>query len=420
MRRTLTIAALAIVALGLIVVGYFYFFNGSGGLVAQTGTGANPFGTPSQDTSSGGQGADTTQNTADTPIAGTLIAPHLVKITSSPVAHGVLIINASTTAPVALASTTDATSTDTGPTFRTEVRYIDRQSGNMYTYNVMQGTSVRLTNHTAPGVQETAWLSDGSDAFIRFLTVDPDKTEHIDTYVLPADGTDGRFLARDLSQVLAQGTQTVFTFMPSTSGSVGTISKPDGSGGGTVFTSLLSALHVSFAGTNLLAYTKPSASVNGYAFLIDRKTGAFTKILGPLPGLTALPSPSGKLVLVSSLSGSSLSLSVFDTATHTTIALPVATLTEKCVWSPDNQSAYCAVPTALPSGKLPDGWYQGTIAFSDRLWKIDLIARAATLVANLPELTKEPIDAISLSVDPNESTLTFVNKRDDSLWAYRF
>ena len=411
MRRTLTIAAIAIVVAGLLFLGYYYFFANTGsGITVENGAPTQtPFGTPGQNAPAP-TGSDTTSGTSST-IAGTQVAPHLIMITSSPVAHGFLVLDAATTSPA-----TSATST---PSSGTSVRYIDRTSGNMYAYNVTEGTSVRLTNHTAPGVEEAAWVADGSLAFIRFLTSDTDKSEHIDTYALPADGTDGRLLARDLSEVLTQG-NTLFTFMPSTSGSVGTVSKTDGSAAATLFTTALASLQFSFAGTNLFAYTKPSAQTNGYAFLVDRKSGAFAKIVGPLSGFAALPSPSGAQLLVSYLNNGVLTLALFDAKTHAFTTLPVATLAEKCVWAPDGQSAYCGVPTALSVQNLPDSWYQGTVAFSDRLWKIDLVARAATLVANLPELTKTPVDATSLTIDKNENTLVFMNKRDGSLWAYSF
>ncbi len=417
MRRTLTIVAIAIVVFGVAVLVYFMFFSGSGaGLVVDTGASTgNPFGSPGGDTS--GPSTDSSTSSVDssaTPIAGTQIAPHLLKITPGPVARGFLVLNASTTAPVALASTTV---TAPARNFSTEVRYVARESGNMYSYNLTEGTSVRLTNHTAPGVQETSWANDGSVAFIRFLTIDTDKTEHIDTYALPGDGSDGRLLARDLSEVLTQGTNTLFTLMPSTSGSLGVISKPDGSVPTTLFSSSLSALQLFFSGTNLVAYTKPSADLSGYAFLVDRKTGSFSKFAGPFPGLTVLPSPSGKQMLLSYLAQGILSLKLFDATTRITSSLPVSTLSEKCVWAPDGESAYCAVPVSLEDG-LPDTWYRGTVSFSDRIWKIDLVARAALLVADLPQLSKDPVDAVSLTLDRNESTLVFMNKRDGSLWAY--
>ena len=88
------------------------------------------------------------------------------------------------------------------------------------------------------------------------------------------------------------------------------------------------------------------------------------------------------------------------------------------MWSADGADAYCASPVSVPTGTLPDDWYQGTTAFTDRLWKIDFTARAATQVADLPTLISTPVDAVSLTVDQGETELVFMNKSDDSLWAY--
>lgn len=424
MRRILTILAVLIVIAGCAVAVYIFFFsNANPGLVVDDGIySENPFGTPGEDVSSdtvpgNEEGGEGTSTDTPGPIAGVRVAPNLIKITPGPVARGILVTNASTTPVASLASTTE--DIPSGPSFVTKAHYIDRQSGNMYVYNVTEGTSERVTNHTAPGVQEVSWLSNGSLAFLRFLVAEGG-IEHIETYALPADGSEGRFLARDLSEVAVRGNDTLFTLTQSTSGSVGSLAKPDGSGTVTLFSSPLSAVEVAFAGTNMLAHTKPSRVMGGYVFLVQRPSGTFSKLLGPLFGVTALPSYTGKQLLVTHVVNGAPVLSLFDVETRTTTTLPVATLTEKCVWAPDGLSAYCAVPISLSASgnNLPDSWYQGTVSFSDRLWKIDLTARVATLVANLPDLTDDPVDAVSLSLDAKETTLVFLNKRDGSLWAY--
>jgi hypothetical protein len=418
MRRVLTILAVVIVLIGAAVPIYYFFFANTSGITVENGVSSgNPFGAPSDNATPSAQPSDTQD--ASTLIAGTQVAPHLLKITSAPVARGFLVLDPpkqKTGAPTA-----DASSTSALPAGGPSVRYIDRQSGNMYAYDIAKGTSERLTNHTAPGVEEAAWVGDGSTAFIRFLTSDPDKSEHIDTYVLHADGSDGRFLARDLSSVVTLATSSVFTLLPSTSGSTGTLMKPDGSSPVSLFTSVLSSLAVSFSGQDLLAYTKPSRQANGYAFIVDRKSGSFSRIAGPLPALSATTNPQGTALLMSYLANGTPTMALLDLKTHAMTTLPVVTFAEKCVWAADGESAYCAVPVSLAAQDVPDSWYEGLTATTDRIWRIDLIARAATLIANLPNIApKDPIDAVSLSIDKNDSVLTFMNKRDDTLWAFTF
>ncbi len=413
MRKFLTIAAIVIVLLGLAVGIYFLFFNTGGGITTEDGLpNENPFG-------NGGDfvpdNTPSDEGSLDGPDMATEVAPRLVKITDNPVARGAIALNATTTPVVSLASTTDATATEP---VGVEVRYVDRESGNIFSYMATEGTSSRLTNRTIPGVQEASWLPDGSIAYVRYLTTDADRSEHIETYALPVDGSEGYFLSRDLGQVLARSAKDLFTFMPTTSGSIGSVGAPDRTGLTTLFSSSLSALTFSASSSTLAAHTKPSAKLPGYGFIINGRTGAFTKILGQSVGLTTLINPAGTKVLYSNFVNGALQLAVIDVATREVTSLPIQTLTEKCVWA-DNLSAYCAVPVSFPTAVLPDDWYQGRVSFSDRIWHIDFTARVATLTANLPVLVEdEPIDAISLTLDTFGSTLVFQNKRDSSLWAY--
>lgn len=400
MQRRLTIIAAVVVGLGVIAGVYFFFFyNASPGIVATGSSGAD-FGSGTE-TSTGTTGTSDT-GTTDESVgnAATVVAPRLTEISGAPVGKGFIA--------VAAASTTGGV----------DVRYIDRESGNMYDYNTQTTVVTRTANHTVPGVEEVSWLPDGSSAYVRYLAPAESGGEHIDTYRLPIDGSDGAFLAQDLSVVLPLSNTSLFVLLPNTSGSTGYIVKADGSSPVTLFSSLFSSLAVKNSAGAMVAYTKPSADLSGYAFLVDKKSGSFTSILGPLTALSALPSPSGSLILVSYLDQGTVRLGFYDTRSHTTTIVPVQTFADKCVWSNDSLSAYCGVPTAIPSANLPDDWYQGTVHFSDRIWKIDFVARVATLAVDLPTLTSAPIDAVSLTLDPEESTLVFMNRQDDSLWAY--
>lgn len=406
MRKTITIAAIVIAFIGLAVIMYFFVFANQTS-APQTGVDANgnPFGTGAGNSTTNttpGAGGTGTTGAVNSPTA---IASRLVEITRGPVALGSVVF--------------DVTSTSTGTTTAdVETRYVDRASGNIYSYLSRANLLSRLTARTIPGVQEAKWLLDGSMAFVRFITTGSDSTQRIETYSLPANGGAGYSLASNIFDLTPFATTSVFTLSPQGSGSLGTITKSDGSGGVNLFTSPLTRLFVHAAGKNLVAYTPASAEIGGYVFLIDGKTGLFTRLLGPITGLTALPSPSGGSVLYSYVADGAIHLSLIDTATRQTTTLPVATQAEKCAWTADNKSVYCAIPKTIPSGTLPDDWYQGAVSYTDRIWRIDLENRFATLVVDLSTLAKQPIDGVSLSIDPKSEMLVFMNKRDGSLWAY--
>ncbi|MDD2657181.1 MAG: hypothetical protein PHD04_00785 [Candidatus Pacebacteria bacterium] len=405
MRRTLIIAAVVIVLLGAGAAIYFSFFSGSSAGVAVT--------TPSGNTSlpSAGQGAvpatDTTTSTggtSNTPT-GSLSAPvavssRLMKISAGPVVPGEAVI-------------TKAATASSSP--ETTVSYIDRQSGNIFSYSTLTKQNTRTSNKTIPGIQSASWLPNGSVAFVRYLSGNDFST--INTYALPANGSSGFFLAQNLADVSVSASG-VLTLASGVNGSTASLSRTDGTRAASAFSSPLSSLRASFAGKQYLATTKAAASLSGSAFLVDA-AGHFSRVAGPLTGLVAHASPSGKWVLASYTNNAALQTQLVNVATGETIPLPVATIADKCVWASDDSAIYCGIPADPPANaSYPDDWYQGAVHFSDRIWKIQVAGRYAQLVLDFTKETKDSLDATALAIDASNTTLVFVNKNDGSLWSY--
>lgn len=406
MKRILIILAI-LLALGTIVFAvYFLFFRAVAPPIV--GGPTDPFGGTGAGQATPGAGQIPE---VGVPVqgAGEEIAPQLFRITEGPVAYGSIVFNIRIPQPAVGTS-----SPALPPIEDVEVRYIERASGNMYRFQLGARVLERLTNQTVPGIQEAAFATDGSRAFLRYSN-----ESGLQAYALPADGSEGYLLQPGLSEVQVQGTSSVLTLFPGENGSVATRATLAGANPATAFTSLLSDIAVRFAGSDYAAYTKPSREHPGYAFSIDRTAGQFTRILGPLSGLAVLPSPSGANYLYSSLTGNTLQIAVIDRQTRDSVQLPLATLAEKCVWSADSATIYCAVPRALESG-LPDLWYQGALTTSDRVWKVDLATRVASLVFDPYLIGDTDIDMTALATDAEGKTLVFTNKRDGSLWIYRF
>ena len=241
----------------------------------------------------------------------------------------------------------------------------------------------------------------------------------INTYGLPSKGSDGFFLPQNLADIAVAST-SVLVLTSGVNGSVASRKHTDGTPLATVFSSPLSALRVSFAGKNqYLAFTKPSMTLPGSAFLVD-SAGHFSHILGPQKGLVALASPSGKWVLASFVADDTMRMELVDTATGEIIPLPVATITDKCVWAADDSVIYCGIPVSPPTGRnYPDDWYQGAVPFNDRIWKIQVASRYAQLVLDFPTEANESLDAEALAINPKGTVLVFLNKNNGSLWSYQ-
>ncbi|HQU07738.1 MAG: hypothetical protein B7X04_02700 [Parcubacteria group bacterium 21-54-25] len=406
MRRIFIVAGsiLALVIVG--VGGYILFFAHRASVaVAPPEQVAFPTGT-----STGPVGAVVGTSTAPVVVQPASTAsstqPHLVQIAAGPVVPGVVVFDATTTST----STVSAV-----------VRYIDRQSGNVYSYAVANGELSRLSNKTIPGIERATWLADGSLAYVQYLSA-ISGTTNTQTYALPANGIGGFFLAQDLSGIAVQGSKSILTLASGANGSAATYAKSDDSSPYTAFQTPLSSVVASFAGpSHYLIYTKPSVALGGYAFLVNKKTGAFSQIAGPLDGLVARASPDGTQILVSYVDAQgAMRLELVAVATHTATELPLATIASKCVWASDSASIYCGIPTNPPAASYPDDWYQGAVAFDDQIWKIDVAGRYAQLVLDFSKETGGQLDATALSVDPKNTVLSFVNKNDGSLWEYRF
>lgn len=398
MRRSSIIAAIVIVLVGIGTFVYFTYFTGSAGIaVAPAGSTSLPV--AGQGTSLSG-GTATGLSTTTSPGVPIAVGARLVKISEGPVVPGEVVTR----------KTGNASSSP-----EAVVQYIERQSGNVYAYSTLSKTLTRTSNKTIPGIQSASWLPNASVAFVRYLSGSDFST--INTYALPVSGAGGFFLPQNLTGISVSAT-SVLTLATGVNGSVVSVARIDGTHSSEIFTTPLSSIHASFAGKKqYLVYTKPSAALDGDAFLVDG-AGHFSRIAGPLSGLVALASPSGKWVLVSYTLNGAMQMELINTATGSSLSLPVAAIADKCVWTNNDSAIYCGIPMSPPVAAYPDDWYQGVVHFSDRIWKIDTAGRYAQLVLDFSKETKDTLDAEALAIDQLSTVLVFVNKNDGSLWSY--
>ncbi|MDP1689972.1 MAG: hypothetical protein Q8L52_02100 [bacterium] len=396
MRRTLIVTAVVILVLGAGVFVYFYFFAGP----SVTTTPGLPISGPGAP-----QPGGTIGGVPITPSGPTSIGARLVRISIGPVVLG-----------EAVTSRTTSVGTSSPTTSETTVSYIERQSGNVYSYSSSSHTITRTSNKTIPGIQSASWLPNASVAFVRYLSGADFST--INTYALPANGVGGFFMAQNLSGIAVSST-SVLMLASGGNGSIGSLTNVDGTHPSQIFTTPLSSIRVSFSGKNqYLVYTKSSSQIPGDAFIVD-SAGHFSRIAGPQVGLVALASPQGKWVLTSYTAGGTMQMQLVNTTTNEILPLPIATIADKCVWAADDSAIYCGIPMDPPVGvAYPDDWYQGALQFSDRIWKIQVSGRYAQLVLDFTKETSGSLDAEALAVDPSNTTLVFVNKNDGSLWSY--
>ena len=399
MNRRIIISVVAFVLIGIGAAVYFYLSKGAASIsVAPLGDTSFPVagqGTPGTSTSGIVRSSDTLPGSPVT------ISARLVQISAGPVVPGAVV--------------TDLKAKDASSTPEVVVNYIERGSGNVFSYLTKAKTLTRVNNKTIPGIQSASWLPDASVSFVRYLSGNDFST--INTYALVATSTSGFFLPQNLSDI-AVSSSGILTLSSGVNGSVVSLVRTNGTKTATLFTTPLTSIRISFLGKQYLVFTKPSATLSGNAFLVD-SAGHFSRIAGPRNGLVALASPSGKWLLVSYAQNNAMQMELVEIATGISTALPIASIADKCAWTADDAAIYCGVPVNHDSSYMyPDDWYQGAAHFSDRIWKIQVAGRYAQLSLDFSQANKGELDAEALAIDPASTTLVFTNKNDGSLWSY--
>jgi len=387
---------LSIILLFVLLAGGVYFFvlRGDDGVVANPGGSFGPSGTPVDNTIDLGN---------DFAVDDTPTAPRttLTQIHQTPVAGAVSRINEF---EITVGSTTESVRT-------TVVQYVDQQTGHIFSYNPEQNAADRLSNTTFPGIQEVFWFDDSERVVLRYIN----GSDEIETYL--GEIKDGALIGSylDIDIPSAQTFEnSIATIAASDRGSDIFVADADGRGAELLFeTDLGSILIPRITESFVSILTKPVSLFAGSLYFYEE--GITSRVLGGRAGLTALPNTEGSFIVFSESTNNAIQTSILDREKNEVRRLPLPTLPEKCVWAQED-ILYCMVPETLPSANYPEQWYQGVISFSDALWRINVGNGTAVAVAFFDE--SGPFDGVNLSVDSDEEYLSFINKKDGSLWGF--
>ena len=320
--------------------------------------------------------------------------------------------------------------TSTATTIPKEViRYIERGTSNIYDALADTLAATRLSNTTIPRVHDAFFANNGQTIIMRSLEED---NQTIDTFIgsvpEPVPGGDalpqlnGSLMPKNIEDIsISPDTQQIFFMVPSGNNLIGFTSNLDGTGQKRVFSSPFFGWLSQWATPQDLVFTaKASGLVTGFAYDTNLQSGGFTKIVGPITGLTTLMSPDGKYILLGITNSSGLNLMLMTVATKQIKDLKLHTLPEKCVWNKTSTTIYCSVPDIIPTGSIyPDDWYQGTVISSDSFWAIDVTGIYGTQNLFTPSAQGgESTDGIHLGVDDANKYLYFMNKDTGILWQY--
>lgn len=326
--------------------------------------------------------------------------------------------------PVTTTIPADPTKPKSKPTTQTTqvhtIRYTSRTTG--YVYEITDGdVPLQISNVYIPNVYEAFFGEAMNTALLRFLR--PDQRT-IATYAVPvppanSDGTrtqkEGLYFADGILQsVLSPDRTQVATLSTSTSGATITLSTLTNTKKSTLVTTAFREWLLSWPSQkSLYVQTKPSAQVPGFLYRIDTGEKKLRRVLGDINGLTTSVSPSGTYVLYSQHSDGGFVTRLLNTKTGTTRSLTLAILPEKCTWLA-NEDLVCAGSTSVTArAEYPDAWYQGSVAFSDQLYRI---ATASLVYETLYDNSAKSFDMTNLQVDEASRIVYFIDKSTGLLW----
>jgi hypothetical protein len=336
--------------------------------------------------------------------------PRLRKISKEPVA-GAVIYNVGTTSLV---------------------RFVEKGTGNVYEVRSNSLTTERLTNTTIPKIIRGYWLPDASGFLAQTLVPESEIVETSFVKLIKNKATTSNEILTPYSTTISKlptgikeiairsDGKKIFYYITNNSASSWFISNPDGTEQSVVLTHPLTEWLPKWISTDTIIMQSRSSSESvGYTYSFDVKNKTLKKVGVGLVGLSANTNNDGTLSIVSG-GGNFPQIFLINNKEVSVSELAAGGMAEKCVWTKEKvSSVYCAIPSQIPTGNYPDIWYKGLVSTQDFIEKIDVSNKIYTRTADLFSLSQEKIDAVDLSLSPDETHLVFRNKIDGFSWLLR-
>ena len=295
------------------------------------------------------------------------------------------------------------------------VKYYLEENGHVFS-SAFDGSGLEsLSENELPGLSEIIWSPDRKKVIGIFQSITPKK------YSYDYQTKKSVLLNEGIKSIdWAPSSQKIVYHYETADGQYNNISiaNPDGSSWRAIFQTRLTDLVVRWpAPDKIYIFNKPSGQTKGSLFAIDSGSGSFSKILSDLYGLSAKWSPDGQRMIYQATEekGKNLKLYAAYSDGSQQKELPLKTLAEKCVWSLDSQTLFCAVPVQLSEHAVwPDDYNLGRVAISDDFYIINASSLQKTKIAGSG--TTQSFNAQNLILSPNGDYLFFLNKKDGLIY----
>lgn len=409
-RRALIIAGFVAVTVGWFTVIYLVFFRPGPPLALTNNTNGLVNGLPVPGNGNVNRVVPVGNVNALPNINGTAVGP-------SAIARG----GATTVAEI----TATASSGLTTLTDQSGLQYYDQATGQFFKLSADGSQKTILTSDTYPGVQTVAWSPNGKQAILAF----PDDSKVLYDFQTKKQTT----LPKELHDFSfsPQSDQIVSKYLDptNTDNQWLVISKPDGSQSLTVeqLGANAGSVTTGWSPNNQIVatYQKSTNSDQSDIFFLGNQGQNLPSVTVQGRGLVPTWSPDGRRFLYSTYS------SMTDDNPHLYIMngqpdqlgaglldLGLDTRADKCTFSQNGYSIYCAVPYYLNPGSGPQPSLSSTIP--DNIYKIDLLTNTSSLIARpVDQHQTQRFSATSMQLSPSEDVLFFTDTRTGTIQSIR-
>lgn len=305
----------------------------------------------------------------------------------------------------------------------TSLLFVDRTTGYIYEYHHKTLKTRQVSNSRIPGVYDATFFANGS--FVVFRLYNEDKGVIVSSlYKIPITAVNADAiplekitdLPDNITSLAVSTNGKLLSYLVKTkTGSVLYTAQTDTPNLSTTATSLSFAEWTLFYGGNVLYITqKASAFFPGYT--VEAFTGR--RVISDKTGLVVTGSSDENNLIASMNSTKGIVSFLFNKRTGITSVLPVKTIASKCTFEKKYPSVVCGIPSLIPRSSygMPDDWYQGSVTFSDSLYRISNEGTNGVMIVDLKKEAGENLDIIKLNTSSSDSFLSLINKKDGSLW----
>ncbi|MBU1292228.1 hypothetical protein KKH07_01955 [Patescibacteria group bacterium] len=300
-----------------------------------------------------------------------------------------------------------------------KVKYYSIDNGNVFESNLDGSELTRISSVVLTNLIKALWSSNRDKVIAIF-----DENGQAKKYLYDYNTKISTLLSGDIRWVTWSPQQDKIAYQyynSRTEDNNISVAQPDGSDWTSIFQTRMKDLIVEWPSSSKIAIrTKPSGLAQSIVYTINLTDNNFQKIINETYGLTVLWSPLGNKILYSETDnkGKNLKLKISDLENQIVNELTIVTLPEKCTWSQDNRTVFCAVPKNISNlAVLPDDYYKKKISFNDDFWRINIDTGEAIKIYETTDSEANAYNAKELILPPLEDYLLFINQKDDLLYS---